>query len=388
MYLSKRAVTCAIICYLASISAVRAETIVSRPPAFQSPQVAADGAITFSLHAPKAEIVVLAAGDLPGIRGGAPMAKGDDGIWSYIAKGVPAGAYRYHFDVDGVRVLDPRNTATSESNENAWSLVTVPGPNADRNKQIPHGAVAEVRYYAESLKQMRRMHVYTPPGYEKSTDSYPVFYLLHGAFDCDDSWSTVGQAGLILDELIAGKEAKPMIVVMPDGHTGPFRFGPGGDANFVKQMAAFQVDFTTNIRPLIESRYRTKNDRNNRAIAGLSMGGAQTLNIAFDALEDFAYIGVFSSGVFGIAGRLGGGPPSTEWEDNHKPVLENKKAKAGLRLIWFGMGREDFLRETGEATVAMLRKHEFEVTYKETAGGHTWANWRAYLREFAPRLFR
>jgi len=137
-----------------------------------------------------------------------------------------------------VSVIDPRNPSTSESNDNAWSLVHVPGADFMDTKQVPHGAVAAVTYYSTALKRFRRMHVYTPPGYETSTQRYPVFYLLHGAMDCDDSWWTVGRAGFILDNLIAASQAKPMIVVMPAGHTGPFSFNPAAPRPPVDEFQA------------------------------------------------------------------------------------------------------------------------------------------------------
>jgi enterochelin esterase family protein len=137
----------------------------------------------------------------------------------------------------------------------------------------------------------------------------------------------------------------------------------------------------------VEKNYRVLSDRAHRAIAGLSMGGAQTLNIAFSHLDDYGYIGVYSSGIFGIAGGFGGQSPKTKWEDDHKAVLDNTELKKGLRLIWFGCGKEDFLVKTSEASVVMLKKHGFDVISKESAGGHTWINWRDYLHECAPMLF-
>src|SRR5262249_23728998 len=159
-----------------------------------------------------------------------------------------------------------------------------PGSSIYDTKDVPHGAVAKVTYYSKTLKRFRRMHVYTPPGYEKGEGKYPVFYLLHGAMDCDASWSTVGRAGFILDNLIGAGKARPMIVVMPAGHTGPFTFGGGGGRSFERQMDDFGEDFTNDVKPHIQKNYRVREGRENRAIAGLSMGGAQTLNIAFSHL--------------------------------------------------------------------------------------------------------
>jgi enterochelin esterase family protein len=353
-----------------------------RPPAVVSPEVSAEKKITFRIWAPKAESVRLSGSDIPGVGGGAAMKKGDNGIWETTLGPVGAGAYRYNFNVDGVAVIDPRNPATGESNNNTWSLVYVPGSEISDVRDVLHGAVASITYQSQALKRPRRMHVYTPPGYEKGERQYPVFYLLHGAGDCDASWSTVGRAGFILDNLIAASKAKPMIVVMPAGHTRAGGFAPGGQGR-----DEFSEDFTKDIRPYIEKNYRVLTGKGNRAIAGLSMGGAQTLNIAFANLEDYGYIGVYSSGVFGIVGGRGGQGPSTQWEDNHQATLDNPDLKKGLRLVWFGCGKDDFLVQTSNATINMLKKHKFEVVSRESAGGHTWINWRDYLAEFAPLLF-
>ncbi len=355
------------------------------PPPVVSPEVSADRRVTFRVHAPKAETVQLASsGDIPGIGFGQSRAleKGTNGVWAVTVGPLPAGAYRYGFGLDGVTVLDPRNPKTSESNDNAWSLVQVPGAEWMDTREVPHGAVAEVTYWSTTLKRHRRMHVYTPPGYEAGDLRYPVFYLLHGAFDSDDSWSSVGRAGFILDNLIAAGTAKPMVVVMPHGHTGPFRFG-------MPMVGEFETEFSADIQPQVEKRYRVHTDRANRAMAGLSMGGAHTLNIGIPNLERFGYLGVYSSGIFGIAGGgPGGAPQGPSFEERHAQVLDDPKLKEGLKLVWFATGKDDFLIETSRATVAMLRKHKFEVQFKETDGGHTWDKWREYLNEFAPLLFR
>jgi enterochelin esterase family protein len=356
-----------------------------RPPALVSPEVSAEKMVTFRVQAPKAEAARLVGSDIPGNGQGAAMKKGEGGIWEVSIGPVPPGAYRYHFNIDGVAVIDPRNPATSESNNNSWSLVYVPGSDISDTKNVPHGAVAAVTYFSEALKRFRRMHVYTPPGYEKGDSRYPVFYLLHGAGDCDSSWSSVGRAGFILDNLIAEGKARPMIVVMPAGHTGPFRFG--GAPGAANPRDEFAEDFVNDLKPYVEKNYRVLADRAHRAIAGLSMGGMQTLNIGFSHLGDFGYIGVFSSGVFGIAGGRGNTQPNRQWEEQHKAVLDDPELKKGLRVLWIGCGKEDFLVQTSNATVDMLKGHKFEVVSRETAGGHTWLNWRDYLHEFAPLLF-
>ena len=352
-----------------------------------SPEVAADRRVTFRILAPKAEAVRLNAGDIPGPGpgGGGALAKDTNGVWEVTLGPIAPGAYRYHFNVDGVPVIDPRNPATSESNENTWSLVCVPGAEFLDTREVPHGAVAEVTYYSTALQRFRRMHIYTPPGYDSGRGKYPVFYLLHGSSDSDDSWTSVGRAGFILDNLIAARKAKPMVVVMPAGHTGPTRSGRSSPD-------AFERDFLNDVVPLVEKRYRVYADREHRALAGLSMGGGQTLNIGMTHLNQFAYLGVFSAGVFGIAGGGRGGNPGASsgptWEAQHRDALDNAKLKKGLKLVWFATGKDDFLVATSRATVAMLQQHHFAVTYRETDGAHMWINWRNYLNEFAPLLFQ
>ncbi|MCB9090201.1 MAG: esterase [Calditrichae bacterium] len=345
-------------------------------------RVQPDQQVIFRIYAPQAEKLLLGGTDIPGNNQGTAMSKADNGVWQVTVGPLPPGSYRYLFNVDGVSVVDPRNPLTSQSNMNTWSLLHVEGAEFMDTQNVPHGAVSEVTYYSASLKRFRRMHVYTPPGYESGKHKYPVFYLLHGAFDCDDSWTSVGRAGFILDNLIAQKKAKPMVVVMPAGHTGPFRFGQP-----LPPVDEFVVDFINDIMPAVEKRYRVYTDRRHRAIAGLSMGGGHTLNIAIPDLEKYGYVGVFSSGIFGIAGGFGA-ESGMKWEEQHLAELDDAAAKKDLRLIWFATGKEDFLLETSRATVAMLKKHGFDVVYKETPGAHTWNNWREYLYEFAPQLFQ
>lgn len=362
---------------------------INPPPQLNSVEVSQDHKVTFRILAPNAQAVRLFSSDIPGLGRGLELKKNDNGFWEGTTDSVPAGAYRYNFVVDGVTVLDPRNPITSESNTNAWSLLYVPGSETSDLKQVPHGALTELNYYSKALDKPRRLHVYTPPGYGTSGEEYPVLYLLHGAFDSDDSWSTVGRANFILDNLIASGKCKPMIVVMPNGHVGPFRFGPPGEDVFGKQIKGFKDEFVNDIRPLIETRMRVKPGRENRAIAGLSMGGMQTLEISFSQLNDFAYIGVFSSGIFGIGGNGPGAPPGgVEFDKVYADALKDAELKKGLKLFWFATGKEDFLLDTSRKTVDMFKSHGFDVVYEEGEGGHTWINWRAYLAEFAPKLFQ
>lgn len=382
----------------------------ARPPQYVSPEVAADGRVTFRLYAPRAGAVRVAANDIQGLTPAATqMVKGENGVWEVTVGTTEPGAYRYNFNVDGVSTIDPRNPATSESNQNTWSVVVVPGATPWDVADVPHGAVASVTYKSSALGYVRRMHVYTPPGYETSTATYPVFYLLHGAGDSDDSWTSVGRANFVFDNLIAAKKATPMIVVMPAGHV---RTPPGAGLG-ASVTTDFVNDFTKDIKPYIESHYRVLKGRAHTAIAGLSMGGHHTLNIAFPYLEQYAYVGVFSSGLIGAfpnvqvrvptapATPAPGAPPpppppapirlgptADEWEKTHAAKLGDPALKKGLELVWFATGKDDFLLSTTNATIDFLKKHGFSPVFRETDGGHTWVNWRHYLAEFTPQLFR
>jgi enterochelin esterase-like enzyme len=374
--------TIAIVLFAAAVAAAQQP---ARPPQFQSPEVSADRKVTFRIHAPGAEAITLVGSDIPNNGKGTPMIKGTEGVWEATLGPLVPGAYRYHFNMAGVAVVDPRNPSTSESNNNVWSVAVVPGSDVYDARDVPHGAVAEVFYQSSALGRTRRMHVYTPPGYGQSTGKYPVLYLLHGASDSDDSWTSVGRANFILDNLIAAGKAKPMIMVMPAGHTtrGGFAVPRGSDE--------FARDFLNDIVPYVEKHYRVQTDRNSRAMAGLSMGGGQTLSIAVPNLARFGYIGVFSSGLFEMFGSSRGPAPAPDgpsWEERNVKVLDDAGLRKGLKLFWFGTGKEDFLLKTTQQTVAMLRKHGLDVQYDETEGAHTWLVWREYLSGFVPRLFR
>jgi enterochelin esterase-like enzyme len=344
-------------------------------PAVVSAEILANGEVTFRIAAPEATVVTFASSDIFDLGPKAQMIKNDSGVWETTVGPLEPGAYRYNFVVNGVSTTDPQRSSISESNTHVQSLLVVPGSEYMDTRDVPRGAVAEITYYSTSLGRFRRMHVYTPPGYEANQETYPIFYLLHGAVDNDDAWTSVGRAGIILDNMLAAGEVQPMVVVMPAGHTRPDRSFGGGQDEFFE-------DFVNDVMPYAETHYRVLTDRAHRAIAGLSMGGAQTLNAAFAHLDRFAYIGVFSSGIFGRSGGV------DAWEQGHLATLDNAALKPGLELIWFKTGVEDSLISSSRATVDMLRKHGFDVTFEEGEGGHTWINWRAYLIEFAPQLFQ
>lgn len=390
--------------FMTLVTLITTLTILAQAPQRQptpndtlvSPEVMSDRKVAFRIYAPKAESVRLAGSDIPNLGQGAAMTKAENGVWEVVLGPIDPGAYRYNFNVNGISVIDPRSPNVSESNGNVWSIVYVPGADFMDTKNVPRGAVSVVTYYSTALGRFRRMHIYTPPGYESGQGKYPIFYLLHGAGDGDDSWTSVGRAGFILDNLIAAKKAKPMVVVMPAGHTRQnFRFAapPAGSA---PPPDEFVEDFVKDIMPYAEKNYRVMTDRAHRAIAGLSMGGSQTLNIAIPHLDKFAYVGVYSSGMFSAFNRQAPGatePPSLSpageaWEKQYQATLSNAGLKKGLKLLWFATGKDDFLINTSKATVALYKKHGFDVVWRETEGAHTWIVWRNYLNEFAPQLFQ
>jgi enterochelin esterase-like enzyme len=389
---------------LLTVSMALTSAAQNESPQVTSPEVDAGGRVTFRLLAPEARAVRLATPDIPDT--GHPamtpatngtftvleaaMTRNTNGIWEVTMDSIAPGAYRYAFDVDGAVVMDPLNPATSESRDRTWSLVYKPGADFMALREVPHGAVATVTYYSKSLQRFRRMHIYTPPGYEKGKGRFPVLYLLHGMGDSDASWASVGRAGFIMDNLIAAKKAKPMIVVMPAGHTRSTDAGLRAQALSARGDDEFINDFEQDIMPYVEHHYRVRADRQDRAIAGLSMGGRQALEIGIGHLDQFAYLGVFSSGAYrrtepGSKAMVRYNPA---FEAQDRASLDNPKLKKGLKLVWFAIGKDDFLLDTSRATVQMLRQHGFSVVFNESSGAHSWINWRNYLNEFAPQLFR
>jgi enterochelin esterase-like enzyme len=347
-----------------------------------SPVVQADRRVTFNLTAPNARKVQLTSPDF-NLSGGTiefvnlgPEFKNDGkGNWTVTVGPLNPGLFRYTFMVDGVSTVDPRNPDSAEDLSGVESILRVPGADFMDVKNVPHGAVSQVWYYSTALGRTRRMTVYTPPGYEAGGGKYPVFYLLHGAGGSDGAWVSVGNANFILDNLIAAGKAKPMVVVMTDGHIGT-TFDPA-------QMGqdAFGADFLKDVMPYVEKNYRVTANRSNRAIAGLSMGGAQTLSIALPHLELFSAIGVFSSGLFN-------GENDKLVKDN-LAALDNPALKKGLKVLWTGIGRNDSLAmPANDAMLKVLKAHGFKVDSHTTEGAHDWVNWQHYLNEFTPLLFK
>lgn len=365
------------------------------PPSFyaaaryQSVEVRPDGRVTFRLCAPEAREARVTSSDLPGIvpAGNPPgspvglaMAKDAAGLWSVTTDAVVApDTYRFNFRVDGARVPDPRGTHFSEERTGTNSVFEVPGAAGafqTFRRDVPHGAVATIHYWSKAIGGERRAHVYTPPGYDKGRGSYPVLYLVHGAGDSDDSWTSVGHANFILDNLIASGRAKPMIIVMPFGHT-PDRPQPDLLVN-----TDFGNDLIGDLIPLVDSSYRTIATADSRAMAGLSMGGAHTIRFGLTHPELFHWTGVFSMGL-GVNGDL---KQVTDYETANAAALDRDARE--MRLVYYAIGKDDFLYATSAPTRALLARHKVKVTYNESAGGHTWINWRRYLEDFAPKLFR
>jgi len=336
--------------------------------------------VTFSIYAPHASEVAL-RGDLVEGPPRTGFARDDQGIWSMRLDVVP-GTYRYQYVVDGVITPDPRNPEVSPTHTTVMSLVHVSGRETalEEIQDVPHGAVAQVYYRSPVFGGHRRMHVYTPPGYEKEGGPYPALYLLHGGGDCDASWSTIGRAGFILDNLIAAGQALPMIMVMPSGHApGPRLSIPGSPAMTADPgNDPFTADLLEGIMPHIEATYRVIGEPEARAIAGLSMGGVQTANIGIVHAEQFRYMGIFSSGWFPEV--------RAEFERLHGEDL--RRAAGQYRLVWVAWGNTDIARQNSLAMLEMFDRHGLKYMSKETEGGHTWMNWRHYLAEFAPLLFR
>ena len=390
----------------AAPAAGRAQGAGRGGPAIVSPEIGADGRVTFRISAPQATSVTVGgdvAGGLvpapagstpaappsapapgappaPGGRGGGPpavtMVKGENGVWSGTTiRAIKPGAWRYTFNVDGVTTVDARNTRTSPNQTQVQSLLVVPGDFSE-TRDVPHGAVASVRYVATALKNARReMFVYTPPGYEKGSASYPVLYLIHGGGDTAISWSTVGRAGDILDNLIAEKKALPMIVVMPSGWT------PSGGQVMTSDATKdpFNDEMMKDIIPYIQANYRTKATPEGRALSGLSMGGIQTLNTGLHNLGTFRYVAVMSSGWTTEADR-----DFFYKSEAAKIPTYNKQ----LKLFWWGWGETDIARANGLAVIDTFKKQGVTIQTMETPGGHEWTNWRLYLHEVAPKLFR
>lgn len=338
----------------------------------RSTVVLPDNSVIFQIYAPKAETVSL-TGDLPWDKP-VHFRKMDDGVWKGRLSPMEDGVYRYKFIVDGVAVYDPKAPLASETS----ALLTLDAGSDVffAMKNIPHGAVAERYYWSETLGEMRRLHVWTPAGYEKSADKLPVLYLVHGGGDTDNSWPGVGAAGLILDNLMAEGKMNPMVVVMPNGTIEM------PDGNFVGEVPVFAKDMVTSIIPFIESNYRVYTDQANRAMAGLSMGGMETLEVTLNNPELFSYVWVLS------ASFAPGNKEVYEYERMRLKKEADRYNRNFKQLVFTQGGPSDIAYNNCKETLKLFDEAGIRYEYHEVPGGHSWTAWRQNLYDLAQRLFK
>ncbi|MDR0908042.1 MAG: esterase [Rikenellaceae bacterium] len=348
-----------------------------RRPAVVSPEVHADNTVTFRYSAPDADTVLL-DGQFQAQR--TLMTKGEDGVWSITTGPIKPDMYPYNFVVDGISVMDPGNPAYFENERFKGSIVDIQGdsPLIHSIQDVPHGAVDYDYYYSDVLGTTGRFLVYTPPGYDENPDkSYPVFYLISGTTDTDETYFKVGRANFILDNLLAAGEVEPMIVVMPYGN--PMAYFPAGDPRGVEAAKGLYDDFLTQMMPYVETNYRTINDAAHRGIGGFSRGGNQALTLGLNNLDKFSYLCSYSS----FAGNV------ATFEKDFKHIVENPAAtNSKINLFWLGVGTEDFLYPTAKEFIDKLQKNDIKTTTLITDGGHTWMNAKHYWAESAKLLFR
>jgi enterochelin esterase-like enzyme len=353
------------------------------PPSFAAdPVINADRSVTFHFLAPRAAAVTVA---LEGVKTPIAMTKDEAGTWSYTTAPLKPEVYGYHFEADGNYAVDPRNVWVKTSVLNVGNFFLVPGaaPEPWELTDVPHGTVREHRFTTTVVKGLARdqdnFFVYTPPGYDPhGAVKYPVLYLLHGWSDTADGWSRGGQAGLIMDNLIAAGKAKPMIVVMPLGY-GDMSFVNNGwgvwqdPAQINHNVDLFTQTLLTEVLPQVEKLYSVSTRREDRAIAGLSMGGLEALSVGLNHTKMFDYVGGFSAAVHQLkADGLTGLDPKT----------------ADLKLLWIACGTEDGLITANRNLITLLKSDGLPVTPIETPGMHVWMVWRDNLVHFAPLLFQ
>lgn len=387
---------------LISLSAWAQETVAVNTGDIVSPELK-NQTVTFKLLAPNAKEVVVEADFFEKVKrqtpfgmmetpGQIPMVKGQDGVWTYTTSMPSPELHTYCFYVDGMRMLDPSNVYMIRDIATYTNYFLVDGELSQNYfvREVPHGTVSKVWYPSPTLgMERRRMTVYTPAGYEDSNKQYPVLYLLHGAGGDENAWSELGRAIQILDNLIAQGKAEPMIVVMPNGN-GAQEAVPGeypnsmykpSFANLKTMEGSFEKAFP-DLMKYVESHYRTINDKNHRAIAGLSMGGFHSLYISANNPDLFGYVGLFSAAI----NRQAKGENTYIYEN-----LEAKLAKQfsnAPKLYFIGIGNTDFLFQDNVKYRELLDANGYKYEYMETDGGHEWRNWRKYLNHFVPELFK
>lgn len=335
--------------------------------AVRSPELHADARVTFRLAAPDATAVRL-TGDFA--TAPQPLTRDEKGIWSVTVGPVAPEIYSYALTVNGV-------TATR-------GTVDVPGaaPMFYDQRAVPHGAVQQRWYASKTTGTTRRAYVYTPPDYDRSNDRYPVLYLLHGAGGDESGWTANGRANFILDNLIADGKLKPLVVVMPYGYayppTSPLAEGPEA---MKRQRDDFNRDLVDDLIPYIQATYRVHTGREQRAIAGLSLGGGQALGIGLTRQDLFSRVAAFSPAIGAVTSAQAGGLDFT-------PLLADAKQMNGrMALLWLGCGTDDTLFDSNKEFAARLAAAGVKHTFRVTDGAHTWHVWRRYLNEVAPQLF-
>ncbi len=344
-----------------------------------SPEVHPDNSVTFRLRDPNAKAVMLSREGAKPV----PMQRDEQGIWSVTTEPLQPDFYGYTFQADGVTLLDPGNSLFKPNLLNVNSMVHVPGPPSLpwEINDVPHGEVRHHFYKSAIVGDQRDYYVYTPPGYDpKSKTRYPVLYLFHGYSDDASGWTAVGRANIILDNLIAQAKAKPMLIVMTLGYGVPAIASRSGGslrdaAMRDKNYSLFRDALFNEVIPQVEKEYRVRADRNSRAIAGLSMGGAESLLIGLNNLDRFAWIGAFSAG-----------GSSSDYEKTY-PNLD-EKSNSRIKLLWIACGTEDGLMAGNRKFREWLKSKSVHVTEIETPGVHSWMVWRRNLSNFAPLLFR
>ena len=357
--------------------------------------------MTFRFSAPDADTVQITGDFLPTVKmttprgefdapGKALLTKDEAGVWTYKTNPLSPELYSYSFIVDGLRTTDPNNPFLIRDVASITNILIVGEGQADlyRMKDVPHGTVARRWYDSPGLKMDRRLTIYTPPGYETLTEKYPVLYLLHGAGGDEEAWISLGRTAQIMDNLIAAGKAKPMIVVMPNGNViqdaAP---GEGSDGYYKPQFMVAQTMngvYEANFMDIVkftEANYRVKADKANRAIAGLSMGGFHTLHISRYYPNTFDYVGLFSAAIMPRDDATG--KVYSDIDGTLKKQMDN-----GYQLYWIAIGKTDFLYKANEEYRAKLDSMGIKYEYRESDGGHIWRNWRIYLSEFAPMLFK
>jgi enterochelin esterase-like enzyme len=352
-------------------------------PTINSHQVSADGRVTFRFQAPNAkDVKVMLEGQAKPFE----MQKDDTGVWTYTTEALAPDYYGYSFIADGVSLADPLNSLNKTNLLFAGSIVHVPGPASLpwEITDVPHGVIHHHFYKSQIAGDQRDYYVYTPPGYDPQAKTpYPVLYLLHGYSDTASAWTAVGRANIILDNLIAEGKVKPLVVVMPLGYgtmemverTPEFAAKFRDAALRQRNYDRFREALFQEVMPAVEKAYDISRDRDERAIAGLSMGGAETLLVGLNNLDRFSYVGAFSAGGLG------------EDLDEQFPKLD-ASANQKLHLLWVSCGTEDFLINSNRKFHEWLEAKGVHSKYVETPGMHTWMVWRRNLSNFAPLLFQ